>query len=201
MPNSNAPNGFLAVRQAKGGTIRTGQGYAIAAGLGNSLFTGDFVYETGTAKQVDVISAAHRILGAFDGCQFLNSFGEVKFSPYYPGSQPVLAGSTLQCWVYDDTDLVFMAQMSGAFANTDVGALADVTVATAGNVFTGRSGQQIDSTTLTSAPTSGAGTQVRIESLASSLAGGVSQNAYGANAKVLCRISKAYLSSALFAAG
>lgn len=199
MSNTNAPNGFVPQRHGRGGLIRSGMNYAIAAGLANSLFRGDLVYETATSKQIDVAVAAHRVLGVFSGCQYINAQGEVKFSPYYPASVPVLANTTLQAWVYDDPDIVFAAQVSAGFAVTDVGALADVTVATAGNAFTGASGQQLDSTTFSSV--AGGGTQMRIETLASALAGGAGQNAYGTNAKVLCRISKAYLSGALTAAG
>lgn len=188
MANVNAAKGLRPVRHYFGGTVRAND-YALASGVAASIFYGDPVKSTGTTKQITVAAAGNTILGAFAGCFYSMADGEVRFSPYWAQSTPVLSGSAIVALVYDDPGTLFEIQASAGFAVTDVGTVADV-VAGSGNTSTGDSGFQLDSATFSAA---GSAT-LKVVELAPR-----PDNAYGTNAKVLVLINEHELRAAMTA--
>jgi len=147
MANTNAPFGYRPVRHYTGGVIRMGE-YAIASGLGSNIFRGDPVKLTNTTNQIDVAAAGDRLLGVFWGCEYTATDGEQIFRAYWPTGTTVKSGTTVKAYVYDDPDIVFEAQMDGAFTDADIGTVADIDMGTAGSTLTGTSGAAVDTGTV-----------------------------------------------------
>lgn len=189
MSNTNSPSGFKVSKHARGGVSSRMSQYFIASALASNIFRGDGVIPVNTSKRIDVAAATNRLIGVFDGVNYVLANGDTQFRPYWATGTTLKTGTVAQANVYDDPDTLFEIQGSGVIADADVGALADITAAVAGNTLTGTSGQQLDSTTIAS------GTTLRIEEFVDR-----PDNTHGlANAKVLVRISLHYLSGALTA--
>src|SRR5215831_18700518 len=151
MANVNAPMGLTPYANITGGIPGRGSEYRIASGQANNIFTGDPVKSTGTGKGVQVAAAGDTILGVFNGCQYVDTDGSIVYSQYWPNGKTVQSGSEVICWVYDDPWMLFTIQASAGLAAGDIGALTDLTMATAGSTVTGRSGAQADSAVIAGA--------------------------------------------------
>lgn len=173
MANVSRPAGFIARRHLNSVPIALSR-HHIASGLAANIFTGDAVIPVNTSKNITVATAGVRILGVFDGVQFVNASGEIKFDHNWVSGTAVKANTVPDAWVYDDPKILFYTQMSAAFALADIGAFVDLTKATAGSTLTGQSGDQADSATV------GSGTVFKIYDYDRS-----PDNEVGANAKVL----------------
>jgi len=144
MANPDAPFGLRPVRHYFGGLVRANE-YRIAGGLGADIFRGDPVKSTGTTKQITVAGAGDTLLGVFDGCQYVDTQGNVVYSHYWPSGQTIKAGTEVLAWVYDDPHILFEVQMDGAFAVTDIGNVTDLVDNGSGNTTTGVSTFEADS--------------------------------------------------------
>ncbi|MCB1792545.1 MAG: hypothetical protein KDJ24_19715, partial [Gammaproteobacteria bacterium] len=80
-------------------------------------------------------------IGVFAGCRFIDLEGRVQFKKYWPAAQAIEPGTKVEALVYDDPNIIFMAQ-ADTLAEANVGALADW-VAGAGNPKSGNSGAQV----------------------------------------------------------
>lgn len=147
MPNVSRPAGFIARKHLTGGVISLSR-HHIASALAANIFEGDAVIPVNTSKNITVAAATNRIIGVFKGVQYVNAAGEVKFDHNWVSGTVAKTGTTPDAWVYDDPRILFLVQMSGAFALADIGAFADITKAVGGNTLTGISGDQLDSTTV-----------------------------------------------------
>lgn len=143
MANLDAPNGFTPAYHLTGGTVRSSE-MRIADQYATSIFSGDLVKLVATGT-IEVAAAGDSVVGVFAGCSYTAADGEVKFSKYWPASTDV-KGAYATAYVYDDPKIVFRAQFDGASGIADIGQMADM-VAGTGNTTTGRSGQEISSTT------------------------------------------------------
>ena len=193
MNNVNAPSGFTPVKNAVGGTPRPNNGgdYAIAGGLASNIFRGSLVKPTGTGANIDVVAAGNNpSIGTFHGCNYVDANGNTMFRPYWGSGQTVLAGTTVEATVFDDPDLLFDAQVSGAagLANTNIGNTANVLIGT-GNTLTGQSGDQIDQSTFSNSSTT---QQLQVVSLRNMVT-----NAYGQYARALAQIFLHYKRAAV----
>jgi len=63
-----------------------------------------------------VTARAQPILGVFQGCKYYALNGQLVNSPYWPGATPVLPGSQIIAYVYDDPDIVYDIQISSPTA-------------------------------------------------------------------------------------
>lgn len=149
MANANQPFGLTPVRHYLGGLVRSND-YRIASALAANIYSGDPVKSAGTGKTITVAAAGNVMLGVFNGCQYTTAVGDVVWSPRWPTGTALLTGSECICDVYDDPHILFEAQVSGSagLVAGDIGALADVTFATAGSAATGRSGAMVDQATI-----------------------------------------------------
>jgi hypothetical protein len=188
MANLNSPNGFKVANHRMGGTANRLGRYHIAGGYSSNIVTGDAVEPTTTSKNIIRPTAAtDRLMGVFDGCFYLDpNQSQPQYNRLWPASQAIVSGSTVDCQVYDDPATVFEASMSGAFALTGIGSLADLVIGSA-NVSIKVSGDAIDSTTVDAS-----GSVFRIQDIVNR-----PDNAVGSFAKVLVTISKHYLNGAL----
>lgn len=138
--------GLMPQRHYKGGLVRANE-YNIASAYNTSVFSGDLVKSTGTNKQIEVCVANDAARGVFVGVYYTLADGTPKFSPYWPANTALLTGTTAKAMVIDDPDVLFMIQASGDFVADDIGAGADILAGT-GNVATGTSAMQLDSTSI-----------------------------------------------------
>lgn len=187
MSNVNSPNGFRLARHMGGGTGNRLSRYHIAGAYGSNIVSGDAVEPTTTSKNIIRPTAAtDRLIGIFDGCFYLDpNQSQPQYNRLWPAAQAIVANSVVDCQVYDDPAAVFECQMSGAFALTGIGSLADLVIGTA-NTSIKTSGDAIDSTTV-----DGSGTVFRIEDVVNR-----PDNSTAAFARVLVKISKHYLAGA-----
>lgn len=181
MANTNAPFGLMPYSHQASGTPGRGSEYRIASAQSGSIFTGDPVKSSGTGKGILVAAAGDIMLGVFNGCQYVDTDGSIIYSQFWPTGKTVLSGSEVIAWVYDDPWMLFTVQASGALAAADLGALADVTMGTAGSTATGRSGAQLDSTTIAVGGSEG----LKIIDIVRS-----PDNAIGTNAKLVVQINE-----------
>jgi len=182
MPNVDAPFGFRPNINTAGGTPARMQGYEVAYDYATGLFSGDLVRSTGTGRNVEKVpdGTLARVLGVFAGCEYVNDSGDQVFSQYWPGIALADANKIVKCWVYDDPQLEFVAQIT-TLAAANVGEVYEIDATTnSGNPVTGRSAAFIDQAA-TTAP------QVRVTGLFEGI-GGINPSEYGAFAKVRCTI-------------
>jgi hypothetical protein len=187
MSNPNSPAGLLPLRHANGGTMRTNR-YYIAGGLASNIYRGSAVVATNTSKQINVASAASTtlLIGVFKGCFYVDATNNTQFRPYWGSGQTIAANSIVECEVFDDPNMLYAIQVSGAagLVAANIGALANLVIGT-GSTLTGNSGDMLDQTTI------GSGAQLRIEELqqVSSPQQPGSLNAYGQYAKAVVRFA------------
>ena len=190
MPNVNRAFGFTPRRHLNGGVIALSR-HHIASGLASNIFQGDAVIPTNTSKNINVASAGVRLLGVFDGVQYVNASGEIKFDHFWPSGTVPKTGTTPDAWVYDDPRILFYCQASAGFALADIGAFGDLTKTVAGSTLTGQSGDQWDSATV------GSGTVLKLYDYDRSPDNDISSP--GTNAKLLVGIVLHYHDGAMTA--
>ena len=123
---SNAPQGLRPVRYLDGSPWNGAfQKYNIASAYATNIFMFDPVTTLidGTIG-IGVAGAACR--GVFLGCEYTQTDGTYKFSPYWPASTAVLTGTTVLAKIADDPNLVFdMQETNGSDLAGTALALAD----------------------------------------------------------------------------
>lgn len=190
MANNNGPNGFRAVQHAGGGVPNRNKRYHIASAYASNIAVNDVVIPTTTSKNITRPgSGTVRLQGVFAGCYYLDpNQADPQYNRLWPANQVIVTGSTCDALVYDDPAIIFEAQVDNAFAVTNIGFLADLTLGTE-NVNTKTSADAIASSTI------GSGTTVKILDVVNR-----PDNVVGQYARVLCQISNHYNGPALTAA-
>jgi len=193
MANLDAKRGFAPNVHQSGGTPARMREYAIASGLTENIFTGDFVSLAGTDRTINLTpataAATARVLGIFAGCQYVAANGDVKWSPYWPTGTATLGAVNAKAFVYDDPNLECVGQIS-TIAAVDLGQAFGWTVGT-GNVTNGISGAQLNQAEATAA-----NTVARVEGLYEG-PDGIALSEYGAFAKVRFTIQNHYFAASL----
>lgn len=163
MATTAAPYGLRPVKRADGmpyaGATST---YLIdPAGEATNLFYGQVVHigtdgylalstatgADGTTNAFPVGTTLRGSLGVFVGCEYVNAEGQVIHSQYYP------SGTTgvVKCYVVDDPNVLFQAQLDGAAAQADLGQntfFAAAQSTSTGSTRTGNSTSALDATTV-----------------------------------------------------
>jgi len=188
MANADAPMGFKPKYQLdgspyNGGTVKC----AILAADSTATFIGDLVTLSGSASAEGYPSVQQ---GAASDTDFFGVVTSFDADPATSLEDQYRKASTLRtCNVVPALDVVFEVQCSGAFAITDVGNTADVTVGT-GDTITGISAMELNSADI--------GTGVNLHIV------GFDQrpdNEIDTNANVLVRINESAFRGANAAAG
>ena len=153
MANKDAPFGFRPAKMLGGAPFNNGQtSYGIASGYNTNIFTGDAV-ELHTDGTITVGAAgATNLIGVFNGCFYTDSTGKPTYSKYWPADK---VASDAVAFVIDDPNVVFEAQEDstniGASWPANRGSNADLVSTHAGSTKTGRSGMELDSSSITAA--------------------------------------------------
>lgn len=183
--NINAPSGFTAVKHSTGGTpvrVNSSADYAIAGALASNIYRGSLVKPTGTGTNIDVVAAgANPSIGTFHGVNYVDANGDTQFRPRWLSGQTVQTGSTPEASVFDDPEILFDAQVSGAagLVATNIGNTANVVIA-AGSALTGQSADMVDQSTFSN---SAVNQQLQVQSLRL-----LTNNNYGQYARALVTI-------------
>ena len=141
MANTDAPQGFTALRHLSGGTPVRNESYTIASGYNTNTFTGDAVKLVASGT-IEKAAAGDRILGVFAGCEYTDAAGNPVFAKYWPADT---VATDIKAYVYDDPNTVFEVQSAGTAVETNIGNLADHVTGT-GSTSTGRSGAELSGT-------------------------------------------------------
>ena len=147
MSSTSAPFGFRPTFH-NSGNIRS-KVYTIAAAYSTAIFTGDLVTLTldGVINQAGV-TLTDKILGVFQGVEYLDATGKPVISPYWPGA--VTGATNIRAYVMDDPETLFDVQMTNSSPGTTVQAKVGemgVWVATAGSTATGISAATVVAST------------------------------------------------------
>tara|TARA_R110000822_G_scaffold185794_2_gene324883 strand:- start:1231 stop:1842 length:612 start_codon:yes stop_codon:yes gene_type:complete len=161
MATTAAPYGLRPVKRADGMPYAGAtSSYLIdPAGEATNLFYGQVVHigadgyialstatgANGTTNAFPIGTTLRGSLGVFVGCEYVNAQGQVIFSQYYP------SGTTgvVKCYVVDDPNVLFEAQLDGAAAQADVGQntfFAAAQSTSTGSTRTGNSTSALDAT-------------------------------------------------------
>lgn len=114
---------------------------ALATGTGSNLTNNSISGTTGVGA-----------IGVFVGCEFVNSSGQLVQSQFYPSG--TANGGTIKAYVVDDPNVLFLAQLDGAGAQTVIGAntfFAAAQTTSTGSTTTGNSTSALDATVQTAA--------------------------------------------------
>lgn len=114
---------------------------ALATGTGSDLTDNSISGTTGVGA-----------IGVFVGCEFVNSSGQLVQSQFYPSG--TANGGTIKAYVVDDPNVLFLAQLDGAGAQTVIGAntfFAAAQTTSTGSTTTGNSTSALDATVQTAA--------------------------------------------------
>lgn len=142
MANPDAPFGFRPWKHKSGGTGGRTNEYPILADYGTAIFQHDLVTQT-DAGDVAVAGEGGVVIGSFAGVRYTAPDGSVVFKNNWVASTATKSGTPIIALVYDDPDQLFLVQATNSIAAADVGQLADMDNAQAGNATTGVSGQAI----------------------------------------------------------
>lgn len=153
MANTNAPFGFRVARRHDGVDANFAMTpAAILNGYATAIYRGDLVKRAAGTGYIQRAAAGNQVTGVFWGCQYFDTVQQrYVFLPQYPASATASAGD-VTCFVIDDSNLEFEAQLSGVITGVYAGINADV-VATAGNTLSGFSAEAVNSATVATTAT------------------------------------------------
>ncbi|MEY4933129.1 MAG: hypothetical protein RLZZ403_1449 [Pseudomonadota bacterium] len=148
MSATNAPFGLRPASHLSGGAIRALQ-YTIDPAYTTAIYLGSpvILHTDGTIR---VAAAGNSILGAFQGCEYTNSLGSRKVSPYWTGEA---SATDIICYITADPQIIYEIQADGAIAQAKVGESADFTATATGSLITGVSAATIANGTAAAAAT------------------------------------------------
>lgn len=127
----------------------------IATGYASAMYRGSPVKLT-TSGTVNLAAASGAdMIGAFDGCEYLDANGKPTYSTYWPASQ---AATNTVAYVWDDPNTVFEMQAEGALAQTAIGDQTNFSVAAGYGVGDGSTLTGLSTCAMTST-LAGAGSQ------------------------------------------
>jgi hypothetical protein len=161
MSTTNAPFGLRPVYHPSG-LVRT---YQLANGIASAY--GTRIYQNQAVKLVtggtiEAAAAGDSFVGSFQGCQYTDSTTSKRIiTNSWPASAAYVAGSMVAVFTRDP-EIIYEIQADGSVAQTAIGAMADLSNATAGNTTTGLS-EETMSATIAAA---GASAQLEIYDLA-----------------------------------
>ena len=130
--NQNGARGFQPYRAANGTPMRT-QTYPIASAYATAIFRGAPVdlHTDGTLIVPADVDA--KILGVFDGVEYIDTQGNVIFSPYWPAGTTVKTGTVPKARVYEAQGGLFLVTADEAIAQADVGEFFALTALSGGS--------------------------------------------------------------------
>jgi len=109
MANADTPRGFWPIRHLTGGQVRM-QEFPIASGYTTDIFRGDAV-KLVTGGGIEAAAAGNRIVGVFQGVQYVAADGTQVYSKYWPNTT---TATDIKATVWSDPNIVFGIQSAGS---------------------------------------------------------------------------------------
>lgn len=134
--NANGPRGFD-VAKGRSGTPQRSFDARILGTYGTKLYVGQPVQLAADGTLQALAAANTPVYGVFDGCEYVDIAGDIKFSPSWPAPGAVKAGTTVKARVYDAEGL-FLIQSNQVLTQAQVGEYADLVAFVGGDDVTGR---------------------------------------------------------------
>lgn len=144
--NFNGARGFQPY-QAQNGTPMRAVEYPILGTYGTKIYRGAPVILNTDGTIIVAADVDSVILGIFDGCEYVDSQGNVIHSPYWPAPGAVKTGTTPKARVYEAQGALFLATFDEDIAQADVGEYFTLTAFAGGSDVTGQSSIQVDGDT------------------------------------------------------
>jgi len=142
-PNPNGPRGFD-VAKGRDGTPQRSVMARILGTYATKIYAGQPVTQSADGNITVLAAANDPVAGVFDGCEYVEVSGEIRFSPYWPAPGAIKAGSVVKARIYPATGL-FLVKANAAVTQAQVGEFADLTNFVGGSDITGRADQiQLD---------------------------------------------------------
>lgn len=141
--NFNGARGFQPYKAQNGTPMRTVE-YPIASAYATSIFRGAPVDLHTDGTLIVPANVDAKILGVFDGVEYIDAQGNVIFSPYWPASTAVKTGTVPKARVYEAQGALFLVTADEAIAQADVGEYFALTALSGGSTVTGQSSIQLD---------------------------------------------------------
>lgn len=145
MANINAAFGLRPYRMLGSGANTNGDVvYSIqtasTAGTASVIYQGSPVIPLANGL-LDIVGAASggttALLGVFLGCNYIDLNGKPKFSPFWPGTAAVMAGTAATAIISSHPDQLFLIDCNAAIADDAVHANANLALATSGSTTSG----------------------------------------------------------------
>jgi len=134
--NANGPRGFD-VAKGRGGTPGRSVDARISGTYSTKIYSGQPVTSHTDGTLIVLASAAAAVAGVFDGVEYVDANGDIRFSNYWPAPGAVKSGTTVKARIYPATG-VFLVQASAALTQSQVGEYADLVAFVGGSDITGR---------------------------------------------------------------
>lgn len=119
---------------------------AATAGTASVIYQGSPVIPLANGM-IDIVGNANGgtvpLLGAFLGCNYIDLSGKPRWSPYWPGTASVYAGSVATATISADPDQLFLINCNAAAADAIIHANANFATATTGNAISGLSAGEL----------------------------------------------------------
>lgn len=161
MPNIDAAFGLRPYNMLGAGANTNGNATyniqtAATAGTANVIYQGSPVIPLANGT-LDIVGNANggtvALLGVFLGCNYIDLSGKPKWSPYWPGTASVLAGSVATAEIASHPDQLFLINCDAGFANAAtndaaVHANANFATATSGSTVSGLSAGELAVSTI-----------------------------------------------------
>lgn len=142
----NGARGFQPVRAANGTPMRTEEA-RIAGNYSTKIYRGAPVI-LGTDGNIAVAANEDSVIfGVFDGCEYVDTQGNVIFSPYWPAPGAVQTGSVVKARVFKAEGALFLVTSDEDLVQADVGEYFTLTAFSGGSDVTGQSSIQLDGST------------------------------------------------------
>lgn len=151
----NGPRGLTPLK-AQSGTPARSNTYQILGTYAVKLYSGQPVALDANGQIVALTDEDTIVAGVFDGVEYVDAQGDIKFSPYWPAPGAIATGSTVKARVYDNADELFLIKSDLDLTQDDVGKYFqfDTAAGTGGDDTTGKSNLSLDSVTANAAATS-----------------------------------------------
>lgn len=120
-----------------------------ASGYNTSVFTGDAISaQADGSVGATAAGAGNRLLGSFIGVEYADASGKPWEANFWTAGTVTNANYPTRVYFYSDPNITYEIQADGSVAQLNIGEQAAVKNVSAGSTFTGLSGMQLNSSTL-----------------------------------------------------
>ena len=144
--SNNGARGFQPYRASNGTPMRASE-YKILGTYGTKIYRGAPVILNTDGTIIVAADVDSTILVVFDGCEYVDTQGNVVVSPYWPAPGAVKTGTVPKARVFEAQGQQFLVTSDEALVQADVGEFFTLTAFAGGSDVTGQSSIQLDGST------------------------------------------------------